>query len=96
MKKNVRYSVDDIVIDAKDDNMPKYIDVYNNDGILVTSIQLYFNCYENEYGNEISYSDDDDTNALLHEEEDNNVCPDDCSCKESDFIPFVMGTFEEE
>lgn len=50
MKKNVRYSVDDIVIDAKDDNMPKYIDVYNNDGILVTSIQLYFNCYENEYG----------------------------------------------
>ena len=51
---------------------------------MVTSVQLHFDCYEDEYGNEISYSDDDDTNALLHEEEDNNICPSDCSCHEEE------------
>ena len=96
MKKNVRYSVDDIVVNVKDDNLTKYLDVYDNKGKMVTSVQLHFDCYEDEYGNEISYSDDDDTNALLHEEEDNNICPNDCSCKESDFIPHVIGAFAEE
>tara|TARA_R110002020_G_scaffold45606_7_gene130352 strand:- start:13054 stop:13308 length:255 start_codon:yes stop_codon:yes gene_type:complete len=52
-----RFNVDDLVVSSEQSRkLPKYIDVYDNDGNIVTAIQIHPNGVEDEHGNEIEMS----------------------------------------
>ena len=52
-----RVNVDDLVVSTEQSRkLPKYIDVYDNDGNIVTALQIHPNGVEDEHGNEIEMS----------------------------------------
>ena len=54
MKKHIRFTVDDIVVsEKKAELLPKHLQVFGEGGQLLSSLQIYFNGYEDEEGNEL-------------------------------------------
>tara|TARA_R110002012_G_scaffold82673_2_gene208805 strand:+ start:6652 stop:6927 length:276 start_codon:yes stop_codon:yes gene_type:complete len=63
-----RFNVDDLVVSSEQSRkLPKYIDVYDNDGNIVTAIQIHPNGVEDEHGNEIEMSWNDNHDSAINE-----------------------------